>query len=84
MGMEVERQGREADHSPPPSTEVKNGGAIPPSPIRLHGVVPNELAQRRIGRWMRTGSSTFLPPSSRLRHGAPRDKVLKLWLCLTN
>jgi hypothetical protein len=25
----VKRQGREADHSPPSSTEVKNGGAIP-------------------------------------------------------
>jgi hypothetical protein len=25
-------QGREADHSPPSSVEVKNGGAIPPFP----------------------------------------------------
>jgi hypothetical protein len=25
-------QRREADHSPPSSTEVKNGGAIPPFP----------------------------------------------------
>jgi hypothetical protein len=24
--------GREGDHSPPPSVEVKNGGAIPPLP----------------------------------------------------
>jgi hypothetical protein len=29
---EVKRQGREADHSPPSSAEVKNGGAIPPLP----------------------------------------------------
>jgi hypothetical protein len=28
----VKRQGREADHSPLPSAEVKKGGAIPPLP----------------------------------------------------
>jgi hypothetical protein len=28
----VRRQGHEADHSPPSSTEIKNGGAIPPVP----------------------------------------------------
>jgi hypothetical protein len=28
----VKRMGREADHSPPPSVEVKNGQAIPPLP----------------------------------------------------
>jgi hypothetical protein len=28
----VKRLGREADHSPPSSAEVKNGGAIPPLP----------------------------------------------------
>jgi hypothetical protein len=28
----VERLGREADHSPPPGTKLKNGGAIPPLP----------------------------------------------------
>jgi hypothetical protein len=28
----VKRPGREADHWPPSSSEVKNGGAIPPSP----------------------------------------------------
>jgi hypothetical protein len=28
----VKRQGREADHSPPCSAEVKNGGAIHPLP----------------------------------------------------
>jgi hypothetical protein len=27
----VKRQGREADHSPPSSAKVKNGGAITPS-----------------------------------------------------
>jgi hypothetical protein len=40
LSPEVKRRGREADHSPPSST-VKNGGAIPPPPIRLHGVVLN-------------------------------------------
>jgi hypothetical protein len=35
----VRRQGREADPSPPPSAEVKNGGAILPLPIRLYSVV---------------------------------------------
>jgi hypothetical protein len=32
---------READHSPPSSAEVKNGGIIPPFPIRLLAVVVN-------------------------------------------
>jgi hypothetical protein len=35
----VEQPGHEADHSPPSSAEVKNGGAIPPLPIHLHKVV---------------------------------------------
>jgi hypothetical protein len=35
----VDRSGHEADHSPPPSDEVKNVEAIPSLPIRLHGVV---------------------------------------------
>jgi hypothetical protein len=33
----VKRQGREADHSPPFSAEVKNGGAIPPIPHMSSG-----------------------------------------------
>jgi hypothetical protein len=28
----VDRSGREVDHSPPPTAEVKNGGALPPLP----------------------------------------------------
>jgi hypothetical protein len=32
MGNGAEAQGREADHSPSFSVEVKNGGAIPPLP----------------------------------------------------
>jgi hypothetical protein len=39
----VNRQGREADHSPPSSAEIKKGGVIPspPPPTRLYGVVLN-------------------------------------------
>jgi hypothetical protein len=37
------QQGHEADHSPPSSAEVKNGGATPPLPICHHGMVLNEL-----------------------------------------
>jgi hypothetical protein len=33
--------GGEADHSRPSSAEVKNGGAIPPLPLPLHGMVLN-------------------------------------------
>jgi hypothetical protein len=36
----VKRPGRESDRSPP-NAEVKNGGAIPPLPTRLHGVLLN-------------------------------------------
>jgi hypothetical protein len=32
ISLEVNRPGREDDHSPPSSAEVKNGGAIPPLP----------------------------------------------------
>jgi hypothetical protein len=32
---------REGDHSPPTSADVKNCGAIPPLPIRLHSLVLN-------------------------------------------
>jgi hypothetical protein len=35
----VKRLGREPHHAPPSSTEVKNGGTIPPLPIYLHVVV---------------------------------------------
>jgi hypothetical protein len=41
------RQRRKADHSHQCSADVKNGGAIPPLPIRLHSLVRNELAQEQ-------------------------------------
>jgi hypothetical protein len=40
LSLEVKRLGREADHSPPNSTEVKNAWSYTSTPpIRLHGVV---------------------------------------------
>jgi hypothetical protein len=53
----IKRPGREADHSSPSSVVIKNGGAMPPHSIRLHGVVLNSL---------RTG--TYLPSFFTLRH----------------
>jgi hypothetical protein len=37
---------READHLPPYSAEVKNGGSIPPLPPCLHGTARNSLIRR--------------------------------------
>jgi hypothetical protein len=37
----VKRPGREVDHSPLPTYEVKNGGAIPQFHLHFHGVVRN-------------------------------------------
>jgi hypothetical protein len=37
----LKRPGREANHSHPSTAEVQNGMAVPPLPIRLHGVVLN-------------------------------------------
>jgi hypothetical protein len=34
----VNRRESEADHSPSSSVKVKNDGAIPPLPLRLHGL----------------------------------------------
>jgi hypothetical protein len=39
LSLAVKRPAREGDHFPPYSAEIKNGGAIPPFPIRLHGVM---------------------------------------------
>jgi hypothetical protein len=40
LSLEVKLPGREADHSPPSSAEVKNAWSyISTPPIRLHGVV---------------------------------------------
>jgi hypothetical protein len=41
LSLGVKRPGREADLPPPSSADVKNCGAIPPLPKRLHGVVLN-------------------------------------------
>jgi hypothetical protein len=37
----VKRPGREGDHLPLTSAEVKNGGAVPPFPIHRHGAMIN-------------------------------------------
>jgi hypothetical protein len=37
----VKRPARETDHLPTSNAEVKNGGAVPPFPIYIHGIVLN-------------------------------------------
>jgi hypothetical protein len=39
LSLGVRRPGREPDHSPPPSAEVKHGGAIPPLSHVIHSVL---------------------------------------------
>jgi hypothetical protein len=39
LSLEIKWPGREADHSPPSSAEVKNAWSYTSTPIRLHGVV---------------------------------------------
>jgi hypothetical protein len=39
LSLGVKRQGREADHSPPFSAEVKNASYTSTPPIRFHGLV---------------------------------------------
>jgi hypothetical protein len=41
LSPEEKLQGREADHSPPSSAEVKNGVAIPPLPLMSSDTVLN-------------------------------------------
>jgi hypothetical protein len=41
LSLGIKQPVREADHSPPYTSEVKNGGLYLHSPIPLHGVVPN-------------------------------------------
>jgi hypothetical protein len=36
LSLELKRLGRKADHAPPSSARVKNGGAILPLPLRLN------------------------------------------------
>jgi hypothetical protein len=43
----LKRRGRETDHSPPSSAEVKNGWAVLPLPICLHGMVRNDIMKYR-------------------------------------
>jgi hypothetical protein len=41
LSLGIQRPVREADHSHPSYAEDRNGGAISPFPIRLHGVMLN-------------------------------------------
>jgi hypothetical protein len=64
----VKRHWIEADNTPPSSVEIKNGGAIPPIPIRLYGMVLDELS---IGTTLRLpsmhgGINVFLMKSRQL------------------
>jgi hypothetical protein len=47
VSSRVKRQGREADHSPPSSAEVKNGGALSQFSKYLHGIVLNYVIKYR-------------------------------------
>jgi hypothetical protein len=42
----VKRSGRDADHSPPSSAEVKSVWSYTSTPIRLHGVVLREVPNK--------------------------------------
>jgi hypothetical protein len=86
----VKRQGREADHSPPSSTKIKNGGVIHSVPntsswcgallikhkenYLLHGMYFRRGAERRTA----DGADAMLSRAA-LRHGMPRQKK---WLCI--
>jgi hypothetical protein len=65
--MMVKRPEREADHSPPSSAEVKNGGAYLDSPVRLDdgGKVLRFTLMRWI--WKRYKYVALLHWSSRLQ-----------------
>jgi hypothetical protein len=41
----LKRVGRESDHQASSSADLKNDGALPPRPARIHGLVLNYLAQ---------------------------------------
>jgi hypothetical protein len=46
LSLGLKRLGREAEHELTSSAEVKNGGAIPPLPTRLRGVVLKIIKHR--------------------------------------
>jgi hypothetical protein len=45
--LRARRPRREADRSPQYNVEVKNGGAIPPLPLHLHGMILNQSRTRK-------------------------------------
>jgi hypothetical protein len=52
LSSQLKQPGHEDDHTPPSSAKVKNGGAKPPLPIHLHGMVIKHLS---------TGKTNLLP-----------------------
>jgi hypothetical protein len=70
LSLRVNQPGREADHLPPSSAEVKNGWSYTStSPIRLHGVVLS----------LKKAQGHLHPKKIDLKYEAN----LKLYLCLT-
>jgi hypothetical protein len=64
--------GREADHSPPSSVEVKNGwSCTSTSPVRLHGVVLRGSIRTTLPLFFGNirGLSCFLLPKIQNKHG---------------
>jgi hypothetical protein len=48
LSLGVKRQGREVDHSPPSSAEVKKGGAVPHSPYVIMALRLSNKAQGQL------------------------------------
>jgi hypothetical protein len=79
LSLAVKRQRREADHSPPPSAEVKNGGAILP--------LPHSFSWR--SAWLIKRRDNFTFTFSLLKHRAYstfwHDRVLpRVMVCSLN
>jgi hypothetical protein len=78
LSSSVTGQGREADHLPPSSAEVKNGGAILYSPIR-HGMVLNYLSTRTtLAFLLLFSSSTITNAAYSFGHTAPVTSMIEL------
>jgi hypothetical protein len=65
----IKRPGREADHSPPSSAEIKNGEAIQPRPRRSSRCDDTFFARNANGI---TSTSVFSPQDRKLRSVVPR------------
>jgi hypothetical protein len=62
LSLEIKRPEREADHTPPSSTEVKNAWSYTSThPLRLHGVVFNYARDKSTWRSSLLCTGTILP-----------------------